>query len=72
MMHLDGDTHMLDPRKATDEDNHTLTTDDLGFAGIGRSVQGALSPVSERHDEALEEALAHWSQLSQRKHGAKQ
>jgi hypothetical protein len=27
------------------------------FAGSGRSNQGKLKPVSERHDEALEEAF---------------
>ena len=35
------------------------TIEDLGFVGIGSSDQGDLSPVSERHDEALGEALAH-------------
>ncbi len=30
---------------------------DFSFIGIGRSRQGRLSPVSERHDEALAEAL---------------
>ena len=34
----------------------TPTIEDLGFMGIGRSDQTGLSPVSERHDEALEEA----------------
>ena len=32
------------------------TIEDLGFMGIGKSDQTGLSPVSERHDEALEEA----------------
>ena len=36
-----------------------LTIEDLGFVGVGNSDQGDLSPVSERHDEALEEALGH-------------
>jgi len=27
------------------------------FIGVGRSKQGSLKPVSERHDEALEEAF---------------
>ena len=36
-----------------------LIMDDLGFVGVGSSDQGDLSPVSERHDEALEEALGH-------------
>ena len=31
----------------------------FSFIGIGRSDQGDLSPVSERHDEALEEAFSH-------------
>ncbi|HWU37399.1 MAG TPA: hypothetical protein VN203_07075, partial [Candidatus Acidoferrum sp.] len=30
---------------------------DFSFIGAGRSRQGRLSPVSERHDEALAEAL---------------
>lgn len=30
---------------------------DFTFIGIGRSKQGLLKPVSERHDEALEEAF---------------
>ncbi|MFQ5827973.1 MAG: hypothetical protein ACE5JD_02285 [Candidatus Methylomirabilia bacterium] len=33
------------------------TIKDFTFIGAGRSPQGRLSPVSERHDEALEEAL---------------
>ncbi|MGH7371904.1 MAG: ribbon-helix-helix protein, CopG family [Candidatus Methylomirabilales bacterium] len=34
------------------------TMKDFTFIGAGRSSQGRLSPVSERHDEALEEALS--------------
>jgi len=30
---------------------------DFTFIGIGRSKQGPLKPVSERHDEALEEVF---------------
>ncbi len=30
---------------------------DFAFIGSGRSKQGRLRPVSERHDEALEEAF---------------
>ena len=30
---------------------------DFSFIGAGESKQGELSPVSERHDEALEEAF---------------
>ena len=30
--------------------------EDFTFIGSGRSKQGALAPVSERHDEALAEA----------------
>ncbi len=58
-MLLEWDTHMPDRRKASDEGTHSPTMKALGYAGVGRSVQGALSPVSERHDEALAEALAH-------------
>lgn len=35
-----------------------LTLKDLPFVGAGRSEQGPAAPVSERHDEALAEALA--------------
>jgi plasmid stability protein len=31
--------------------------EDFAFIGVGRSRQGRLSPVSERHDEALKEVL---------------
>ncbi|MBI3455483.1 MAG: ribbon-helix-helix protein, CopG family [Candidatus Rokubacteria bacterium] len=34
-----------------------LTVKDFPFVGAGRSRQGRLSPVSERHDEAFAEAL---------------
>jgi len=34
-----------------------LTIDDFPFVGGGRSRQGRLLPVSERHDEALVDAL---------------
>ena len=30
---------------------------DFTFIGVGRSRQGALKPVSERHDQALKEAF---------------
>ncbi len=30
---------------------------DFSFIGIGRTKQGILEPVSERHDEALKEAF---------------
>ncbi len=35
-----------------------LALKDFTSVGIGRSRQGALAPVSERHDEALVEAVA--------------
>jgi plasmid stability protein len=35
-----------------------LTIRDFKFVGAGGSRQGGLAPVSERHDEALAEALA--------------
>lgn len=31
--------------------------EDFSFVGSGESEQGELSPVSERHDEAMEEAF---------------
>ncbi len=33
--------------------------EDFTFVGSGRSKQGNLAPVSERHDEALTQALLH-------------
>ena len=39
------------------ESGKPLTFEDLGFVGIGSSDQSGLSPVSERHDEALAEAF---------------
>lgn len=37
---------------------HRLTLGNFTFIGAGRSEQGKLSPVSERHDEALADSLA--------------
>ncbi len=37
--------------------SHPSTMKDFTFIGIGRSRQGLFKPVSERHDEALEEAF---------------
>jgi plasmid stability protein len=34
-----------------------LSLKDFSFVGAGRSEQGELAPVSERHDEALAQAL---------------
>ena len=51
---------------------HAPTLRDLGFGGIGRSEQGDSSPVSERHDEALGEALAPRSNQTNLNRGAKQ
>jgi hypothetical protein len=34
-----------------------LTLKDFPFVGAGRTKQGVLSPLSERHDEALAEAI---------------
>ncbi len=54
-MTLDEETHMLAGQEALDECAHTPTIEDLGSEGVGRSGQGELSPMSERHDEALGE-----------------
>jgi hypothetical protein len=35
-----------------------LSLKDLPFVGCARSKQGELAPVSERHDEALTEAIS--------------
>lgn len=40
------------------ENSKPVTTEGFSFIGMGRSDQGDLSPVSERHDEALEEAFS--------------
>jgi len=42
----------------TRPEKRRLTLQDLPFIGAGRSEQGAEAPVSERHDEAVAEALA--------------
>ena len=39
------------------DNSKPVTTEGFSFIGMGRSDQGDLSPVSERHDEALEEAF---------------
>ncbi len=42
----------------TQSDYHpSSSVKDFAFVGAGRSKQGRLRPVSERHDKALEEAL---------------
>ncbi len=46
--------HALGARRAS----RRPTMRDFSFIGAGRSRQDRFSPVSERHDEALEEALA--------------
>ena len=39
-------------------DHHpSFSVNDFAFIGVGRSKQGRLRPVSERHDEALKEAF---------------
>jgi plasmid stability protein len=35
----------------------SFSVKDFRFVGVGRSKQGPLKPVSERHDEALEEVF---------------
>jgi len=37
--------------------SRSLSTKDFAFIAAARSKQGSLKPVSERHDEALEEAF---------------
>ena len=61
---------MLARQKAFDERAHSPTIEDLGFVGVGCSEQGGLSPVSERHDEALGKALA--LRLQPKEHGVRQ
>lgn len=41
-----------------DRDARPRRPEDFRFIGAGHSDQGALSPISERHDEALAEDLA--------------
>jgi hypothetical protein len=42
----------------TDPARRPRRVQDLGFIGAGMSRQGRIKPVSERHDDALAEALA--------------
>ena len=49
-----------EPKRATNqhprpENTKPITVEDFTFIGMGRSNQGDLSPLSERHDEALAE-----------------
>ena len=39
------------------DQHRSFSVNDFAFIGAGRSKQGRLKPVSERHDEALEEAF---------------
>jgi len=41
----------------SESNHHSSSVNDFAFIGAGRSKQGRLRPVSERHDEALEEAF---------------
>ena len=41
----------------SDDRHRPPSVKDFAFIGKGRSKQGALKPISERHDEALEEAF---------------
>jgi len=45
-------------RDVSQTDSHSpFSVKDFPFIGMGRSKEGSLKPVSERHDEALEEAF---------------
>ena len=44
---------------ARPDNSNPAPIEEFSFIGLGRSDQGNLSPVSERHDEALEEAFSH-------------
>jgi hypothetical protein len=45
-------------RNISQSDRHrSLSIKDFAFVAAGRSKQGPLKPVSERHDGALEEAF---------------
>lgn len=46
-------------RNPSPENSQPVVRKGFSFIGMGRSDQGNLSPVSERHDEALEEAFSH-------------
>ena len=43
------------PRHTRPENSKPVTIKEFSFIGMGRSDQGDLSPLSERHDEALAE-----------------
>ena len=48
---------ILGPALRGSKPKKRLTLKDFKSVGAGRSKQGRLAPVSERHDEALAEAL---------------
>jgi hypothetical protein len=53
---LDEETYSIVKRLAY-ERGRSFSSRQFPFVGAGRSVQHGRSPVSERHDEALAEAL---------------
>ena len=53
------ESHKPSKQHPRPDNSKPATTEGFSFIGMGRSDQGDLSPVSERHDEALEEAFSH-------------
>ena len=47
----------LGEKLGTRKRKRRLTLKDFPFVGVGRTRQGSLTPVSERHDEALAQAI---------------
>ena len=48
---------LIDKEMAIQAQHKPLSLKDFRFIAAGKSLQGSLKPVSERHDQALEEAF---------------
>jgi hypothetical protein len=48
---------LIDKEMSREGQPKSLSLEDFRFIGAGKSRQGSLKPVSERHDQALEEAF---------------
>ena len=48
---------LIDKEMALQSQKKPLSPKDFRFIAAGKSLQGFLKPVSERHDQALEEAF---------------
>ncbi|MBI5585820.1 MAG: hypothetical protein HY892_18570 [Deltaproteobacteria bacterium] len=48
---------LIDKEMSREIQPKSLSLKDFRFIGAGKSLQGHLEPVSEKHDQALEEAF---------------